>query len=91
MLNRESTQLLLNDISDQIISAIARSRDALDQHVIVDDEARSGIRGVAGIVIETRVWKLAIRAVIETFSKHRLTARKLVTENDLQIEEPLPF
>ena len=61
MLNRESTQLLLNDISDQIISAIARSRDGLDQYVIVDDEARSGIRGVAGIVIQTRVWKLARR------------------------------
>jgi hypothetical protein len=92
MSSADNTHFMLNELSDQIIATVVRDRRGLQQYVLVDDETRTGIKGVSGIVLETESWLIAIRvAVLEKFVRGRLSAKELVEKNDLPIEDVVPF
>jgi hypothetical protein len=78
--------LVLNEVSDRIISAFAQDRRGLQQYVVTDDYHVTGVRDVSGIVLETPSWVFAVRVVLLDDSyQGQLSAKELVEKNDLPL------
>jgi hypothetical protein len=79
------THLVLNEISDQIMSILARDHRRLQQYVVADYR-ESGVRGVSGIVLDTPSGILAVRvAMLDESYRSRFPAKDLVEKNDLPV------